>query len=212
MSQEILISLLLIALLLPLLGAIALRLTRQRLDERVRLALAVVIFGAAFGAVLVLARSDASSLRIAGLTVIQPIAAPVVETAALPTDASLPEEIVATPALQPPPAMIPLAPTAEPTATPEPTTEPTAEPTATPEPTVEPIVTPEPTAEPTATLAPTATPAPQARPRRYVVQPGDTLRAIAERNGVAVEALLRANNLTPAAADNLRIGQELIIP
>ncbi len=202
MSQEILISLLLIALLLPLLGAIALRLTRQRLDERVRLALAVVIFGAAFGAVLVLARSDASSLRIAGLTVIQPIAAPVVETPALPTDASLPEEIVATPALQPPPAMIPLAPTAEPT----------AEPTATPEPTAKPTATPEPTAEPTVTPEPTATPVPQARPQRYVVQPGDTLRAIAERNGVTVEALLRANNLTPAAADNLRIGQELIIP
>jgi LysM repeat protein len=45
-----------------------------------------------------------------------------------------------------------------------------------------------------------------------VVQPGDTLRTIAERNGVTVEALLRANNLTPAAADNLRVGQELIIP
>lgn len=209
MSQEILISLLLIALLLPLLGAIALRLTRQRLDERVRLALAVVVFGTAFGAVFILARSDAMSLRIAGLTVMQPIAAPTVDApASPPTDVPLLREIVATPTIQPALATATPAPTTEPTVT----LEPTAEPTAIPELTAEPTATLAPTAEPTATPAPTPTPAQQARPRRYVVQPGDTLRAIAERNGVTVEALLRANNLTPAAADNLRIGQELIIP
>jgi hypothetical protein len=198
MSQWTLLTLLLIALLLPLIGAIALRLTRQRLDERVRLTLAVVIFGAAFSAVFALARSNPSSLRIADLTIMQPIAAPVEAPALPPTDVPLPGEMIATPAMQPAPATITLAPTAEPTATPEPTTEPTA--------------TLEPTAAPTATPEPTATPAPLAGSRRYVVQPGDTLRGIAERNGVTVEALLRANNLTPAAADNLRIGQELIIP
>ncbi|NWG18821.1 MAG: LysM peptidoglycan-binding domain-containing protein, partial [Chloroflexi bacterium] len=78
----------------------------------------------------------------------------------------------------------------------------------TPEPTPLPTATPEPTPLPTATPAA----APQGAQRRYVVQPGDTLRLIAERNGVSVEALLRANNLTPAAADTLRVGQELIIP
>ncbi|MCS6841763.1 MAG: LysM peptidoglycan-binding domain-containing protein [Roseiflexus sp.] len=205
MSQWMVFSLLLTALLLPLIGAIALRLTRQRLNERVRLTLAVIIFGAAFSAVFVLARSDTSSLRIAGLTVMQPIAAPVVEAPSiLPTSVLSPEEITDTPAVQPAAA----------TATPESITmpEPTAAPKARPEPTAAPTATPEPTAAPTATPEPTATPTQQTGLRRYVVQPGDTLRAIAERNGVTVEALLRANNLTPAAADNLRIGQELIIP
>lgn len=202
MSQWMLLTLLLTALLLPLVGAMALRLTRQRLDERVRLTLAVVIFGAAFGTVFALARSNPSNLRIAGLTVMQPLAAPMVEAPIVsPTDVPLPEEITATPAVQPAPATATLEPTAEPTATPEPT----VAPSATPEPTAEP------TAAPSATPEPTATPVPQAG-RRYVVQPGDTLRSIAERNGVTVEALLRANNLTPAAADNLRVGQELIIP
>ncbi len=207
MSQWMLLILLLTALLLPLIGAIALRLTQQRLDERVRLTLAVVIFGAAFGAVFALARSDASSLRIAGFTVMQPISAPVEAPALLPTDIPLPEEIAATPTVQSAPTVTP-EPTTAPTVTPEPTTAPTV----TPEPTTAPTVTPEPTTAPTVTPEPTATPAPQAGPRRYVVQSGDTLRTIAERNGVSVEALLRANNLTPAAADNLRIGQELIIP
>ncbi|MGB9750704.1 LysM peptidoglycan-binding domain-containing protein [Roseiflexus castenholzii] len=203
MSQWMLLTLLLTALLLPLVGAMALRLTRQRLDERVRLTLAVVIFGAAFSAVFALARSNPSNLRIAGLTVMQPIAAPMVEAPVVsPTDVPPPEEVTATPAVQPAPAAATLEATAEPTATPEPT----AAPSATPEPTAEP------TAAPSATPEPTATPIPQAGLRRYVVQPGDTLRGIAERNGVTVEALLRANNLTPAAADNLRVGQELIIP
>jgi len=162
-----LFALIVVALVLPFIGAIALRLTRQRLEERGRLALAIVVFGVAFGAAFVLARSNISSLRIAGLTVMQPIAPPIA------------------PASRPPA----IAPTVN---------VPPVTPTATPEPTVTP--------EPTATLAP------QSGSRRYVVQPGDTLRAIAERNGVTVEALLRANNLTPAAADNLRVGQELIIP
>ncbi|HEU5087482.1 MAG TPA: LysM peptidoglycan-binding domain-containing protein, partial [Roseiflexaceae bacterium] len=56
-----------------------------------------------------------------------------------------------------------------------------------------------------------ATPAPAAE-RRYTVQPGDTLRSIAEQFNVSVAALLEANDLTPAQADNLRPGQELIIP
>ncbi len=206
MSQWMLLTLLLIALLLPLIGAVALRLTRQRLDERVRMALAVVVFGTAFGAVFALARSNTFSLRIAGLTVMQPIAAPVEASALPPTGVPLLEEVAVTPAVQPTPVNATPELTVEPTATPEPT----AEPTATPEPTAEPTATPEPTAEPTA--APTATAVPPAGRRRYVVQPGDTLRTIAERNGVTVEALLRANNLTPAAADTLRIGQELIIP
>jgi hypothetical protein len=77
MPQWMLFALLVVALVLPFIGAIALRLTRQRLDERARLALAIIVFGAAFGAVFVLARSDISSLQLAGLTVMQPMAPPV---------------------------------------------------------------------------------------------------------------------------------------
>ncbi|MFN3372976.1 MAG: LysM peptidoglycan-binding domain-containing protein, partial [Chloroflexus sp.] len=87
--------------------------------------------------------------------------------------------------------------------------------TATPEPT--PTPEPPPTPEPTPTLEPTPEPTPTpelpaAGPRRYTVQAGDTLRAIAERFGVTIEAILQANNLTPAQGDNLRVGQELVIP
>ena len=92
------------------------------------------------------------------------------------------------------------------TPTSEPTPEPTPEPTATPTP--EPTLAPTP--EPTATPEP-PTPAP-AGPRTYTVQPGDTLRSIAESFGVSVAALLDANDLSAEEADNLRIGQELVIP
>ena len=44
----------------------------------------------------------------------------------------------------------------------------------------------------------------------YVVQPGDTLGAIADEFGVTVQELIDANGLTNP--DVLRVGQELIIP
>ena len=95
---------------------------------------------------------------------------------------------------------------------------PTASATATR--TATPSNTPTFTATPSATVTPsvTATPSPAAtatatpRPRTYVVRAGDTLRSIAERFDISVAALLRANNLTPAQADALRQGRELIIP
>ncbi len=46
--------------------------------------------------------------------------------------------------------------------------------------------------------------------QKYVVQPGDTLVAIAEEFGVTVQELIDANRLTNP--DVLRVGQELIIP
>jgi LysM repeat protein len=45
---------------------------------------------------------------------------------------------------------------------------------------------------------------------RYVVQPGDTLFAIALRRGVTLQALLTANGISET--DILRIGQELVVP
>lgn len=44
----------------------------------------------------------------------------------------------------------------------------------------------------------------------YEVQPGDTLSVIAERFGVSIEAISRANNITDV--DEIKPGQELVIP
>jgi LysM repeat protein len=221
MTQLLVLVLLVCALVLPVLGAVALRVLAPRLPEgRLTLA-AALIFGLAAASVLVLARGDVSRIQVAGLTVLLPVSAPAEGEVVLPpglegltpvpdptddehADHGEPTvEPTAEPVMTEAPAM---EPTAEATATPEPTAtaEPTAPPTATPAP---PTATPEPpTPEP-----PTATPEP-AGPRSYTVQPGDTLRSIAEQFGVSVADLLSANDLTPAEADSIRPGQELVVP
>lgn len=56
-----------------------------------------------------------------------------------------------------------------------------------------------------------ATPAPAPpEPRRYTVQPGNTLSVIAGQFGVGVDEIVAANNLPNA--ESLQIGQELVIP
>ncbi len=47
-------------------------------------------------------------------------------------------------------------------------------------------------------------------PSVYTVQPGDTLGAIAEQNGVTVEALVQANSIANASV--IRVGQRIAIP
>ena len=59
---------------------------------------------------------------------------------------------------------------------------------------------------------PANAPRPTAVVRRYVVEPGDTLRGIAAQFDVTVDALLRFNGLTPAEGDQIRPGQTLLIP
>lgn len=59
---------------------------------------------------------------------------------------------------------------------------------------------------------PTTEATPEGELRTYVVQPGDTLREIAEQFDTTVQELIEANNLTLEQADSLQIGQELIIP
>lgn len=59
---------------------------------------------------------------------------------------------------------------------------------------------------------PTAEPTPTPSQRTYTVQAGDTLFRIAAQFDVSVEDIIRANNLSAAQADNLTVGQELIIP
>jgi LysM repeat protein len=72
---------------------------------------------------------------------------------------------------------------------------------------------PEQPADTPAPEQPADTPAPeQPATTTHTVQPGDTLAAIAEQYGITTSALMEANNLTPAQANSLQVGQELIIP
>jgi LysM repeat protein len=62
---------------------------------------------------------------------------------------------------------------------------------------------------PPAALADTV-PGASTRPRRYVVQPGDSVQAIAIQNGLRPATLESVNDLDPA--DQLLPGRELVIP
>jgi LysM repeat protein len=196
MSQSLVFILLLLALVLPVLGAIVLRFLAPRLSQLQLYAAALLVFGTAIASVLLLARANVASIRVGELSLLLPAAAPAEE--ALPT-ARTDDQWVAPPTAvqQPTPGVLPTeaSPTASPSAAP--TEAPTVALTMTPEP---------PTSAP-----PTTAPTPPAR-RTYVVQRGDTLRSIAEQFGVSVQALLDANKLTAAQADSLRVGQELVIP
>ncbi len=48
--------------------------------------------------------------------------------------------------------------------------------------------------------------------RPYRIESGDTLHHIARKHGVSLQALMKANNLTPESADKLRAGSTIIIP
>jgi LysM repeat protein len=210
MSQILIYLLLVCALVLPVAGALALRLLSNRLQLTQLYGAAGAILAVALVSLLLLARSDVPNLQIGGLSLLLPVAAP--EDSDLPPIADLPTAMLpaetSAPAAAPTgtfaPAATSIPPTAAPTepvaATIEPTTEP---PTPTPEP---------PTATPEPSPAPTEPPAAPAGPRTYTVQSGDTLRSIAEQFNVSVQALIDANSLTAEQADSLRVGQELVIP
>jgi LysM repeat protein len=205
MTQSLIFTLLALALVLPVLGAVGLRLLAPHITMAQLYGAAGLIFAVAFGSVLLLARADVSSIQIGQLSLLLPAAGSAGE----------------------PPAIVGQTPSGEATSRPaEPTEAPTGAPARTATPAASATVaatataaataTPEPpaTPEPTATATPeppTETAQPTGR-RTYVVQPGDTLRAIAEQFDVTVQALLEANNLTPEQADSLRPGQELVIP
>jgi len=204
MSQSLVYILLLFALVLPVLGAILLRVLSARLSPAQLYGAAGSIFTVVLVSVFLLARSDVPSLQIGALSVLLPVSAPedisvAVPLAELPTSGATLEEPTAMAA---PTLGSESAPSAA-AATSAPTEAPTLAPTATPEPTKAPTAAP--------TVAPTAAP-PPSEPRKYTVQPGDTLRAIAEKYNVSVTALVEANKLTPEEADSLRVGQELVIP
>jgi LysM repeat protein len=207
MPEPLVYLLLAMALLLPVVGAVALRLIGARLGARGLAITAATLFGVAIASALILSRSDVGALRIGDVSLLLPGTRPGVSFA-LPADIPLNDT----------PVDVPATPPVLPTLTPRPSATATA--TSTPPLSETPTVTPEPataTPEPaTATpVPPTAAPVPPAPPpatRRYTVAAGDSLRGIAEKFGVTVDALLKANNLTKAQGDALRVGQELVIP
>lgn len=183
-------------LALPTLGAIAARLIGRWAGSRAVTLVATLGVAGAVACLLAL-RAMPQAAAAEQLGVFLPSNAIVVPRAAyinVPTAA--PAVAVA------PPSATPLS-----IATPRPT------PTATPS-TATPTITR--TAPPTEAPAPTEAPPPTAEartsPRRYVIESGDTLRSIANRFDVSVEALLRYNGLTPEEGDTLSVGQEIFIP
>ncbi len=233
MPQILVYLLLLLALVVPVPAAIALRLLRNRLSDSQVVSIAAAIFGVAILSVIILARGDVTRLQVGSLTLLLPVTGsggsvagriePLPFNGAPDTDVFSPTTPLspglalapttpATPTLTVPPAETPTAtPVITPTATPviTPTATPVITPTATPVITPTEVVTPTPTLEPTEAPPPAEAPAPA---RTYVVESGDTFRGIAAQFEVTVEALLAANDMTPADGDAIYPGQELIIP
>jgi LysM repeat protein len=222
MSQSLVFTLLLSALVLPVLGAVVLRLLSPRVTLAQLYGTAALIFVVAGGSVVALALSDIPSLQIGNLSILLPITAPDDRdlAEALPPNAQIPQQnsqqptsAISTTAALPATSQATLAETetlsatatSVPTATIAPaTTAPTEAPTEAP------TATPEPTVVPPTPVPPTSAPA--AERRKYTVQPGDTLLSIAKKFDTTVQALIDANKLTSKQADALRIGQELVIP
>lgn len=203
--EQLTILLLLGVLLLPVLGAIASRLIGRGAITRASRVVGIAGFAGAIACLIGLRQMPIDTASLGQLAIFLPS-----DTIAIPRDAFI--EMPSAPAI----AAIP-DPTAtvrvQPTRTTAPTAAPTAAPTSTP--TAEPTDTAIP--EPTSTTAPTEAPPEPASPpvaevRRYVVQEGDTLRAIAEQFDVTVDAIIRYNGLTEEEADSLQLDQELLIP
>lgn len=77
-------------------------------------------------------------------------------------------------------------------------------------PTTQSAATGAPTGQATSSAGEMATDTPPAQPQSYVVQPGDTLSAIAEKYEVPLADLMTVNGLTNQ--DFIQVGQPLIIP
>src|SRR6476661_8821037 len=76
MSQPLIITLLLLALVLPILGAVVLRLLTPRLAPVQLGGAATLLLGVVVASVLLLARSDIPSLQIGNLSILLPVTAP----------------------------------------------------------------------------------------------------------------------------------------
>lgn len=241
MSQTVITILLAIALILPFIGALVLRVFRNILPPNVAAVFGAIVAVLVVSAVLSLSSINIGSFRIANMTLLLPVASSVNR----PVDTSA-EPIVDESTTDQEPTDIP-----EVTITPEPIIEPTAEtavltPTigleegigitdtttltdttvltdtiaageATPEPTSAPaataaVRTPEPTSE-SSDVEPTLIPAPTEPVglRVYAVEAGDSLGSIADKFNVTTKQIMAVNPYLQNP-DALLVGQELNIP
>lgn len=189
-------------LLLPTIGALIARAIEHRSGARAVKLIGALGFAGAVACLAALQWRPIDEATLGRLNIFLPSSDVVVAQASfveIPT--VVPTQIAA------PSATPTVARTSTPTVgTATPTSEPT--PTTPPPPTeIPPTEAPAPTEAP-----PPPTEAPAAGPRRYIVESGDTLRGIAERFNVSVGAILRYNGLSEEDGDNLRPGQELLIP
>jgi LysM repeat protein len=234
MSQVLVYTLLVCALIVPVLGVLALRfLLGDRLSEVQLVRGAAAFFLLAIVSVLVLAFSNVEKLSVGNLELLLPFTGPVSATQPEPAMPVTPPELPPVTVAPPPtlPAVVtstPVTPTVTASVDVTATATEAASATAISDGTATATATPSATATAastaTATAAPpSATPEPpgatpepeppaEPEPRTYTVEPGDTLRSIAAQFDVSVEALLEVNDLTPEEADALRVGQELVIP
>ncbi|MEY2845161.1 MAG: hypothetical protein RL076_707 [Chloroflexota bacterium] len=226
MAQDFVSILLIIALILPFAGAMVIRVLSRMLSPRTTIIVAALTAVVIVSAVLSLASVSISSLRIANLTLLLPVAPSVDRSGDFASDMideELIEEGTATPV---PEVTITPIPTMLPTVVVSDTTLLTDTLTLTDTTILSDTLTLTDTtilsdsttltdttalASPTpeATIAPTTAPATSGR--KYTVQPGDSLQAIAAQFNVTVKQILTAN---PALQnpDNLFAGQELNIP
>ncbi|MFM2033044.1 MAG: LysM domain [Chloroflexota bacterium] len=239
MSQTIITILLVIALLLPFVGALLLRVLRNILPTNVAAVLGAILAVLVVGAVLSLSSINIGSFRIGNLTLLLPVASSVnrpVDTSVEPISSEpvdgVPTDIPEV-TITPEPILIETPPTDVVTPTVEidpnvPVTDTTTltdttvltdtlDPNATPEPTAasaEATAVPEPTAAPASAVA-TATliPAPTEPVglRVYAVEAGDSLGSIAEKFNVSVKQIMAVNPYLQNP-DALLVGQELNIP
>jgi LysM repeat protein len=77
-------------------------------------------------------------------------------------------------------------------------------------PTIAPTLAPTIAPTPPPTSVPTASPTPEPTPLTYVVKAGDNLTAIANKYGVTVAAIMKANKIKDA--NLIQKGQKLVIP
>ncbi len=198
-------------LLLPLTGAVLARLAGRWWGQSATRLIGGGGFAGAIICLLLLQRAPLDQAALGRLAIFLPSGNVVVSPDALVQLPTIVPTTLSTPSQTPTPAPTTPA-TATPTALPTATPIPTATPTAVPSPTEAP---PPPTDAPPPTEVPPPPPTEAPRPaqaRRYIVESGDTLRGIASRFGVSVEAILRYNGLSAEEGDSLSVGQEIFIP
>lgn len=233
MSQLLIFGLLAGALIVPVLGAVLLRLLADRLPDSFINGGGIVLFAIAIASVLVLVNSQVTSLSVGGLTLLLPLSDPVAQSAVnqppidrqdtpiessgtITTTRPLLDDLDATAVVT---ATDRFTTTSTITSTATSTITPTTTSTATI--TAPAATTPTQVLPATEPLTPTTAPAPEeptelppesAEPQTYTLQPGDALFDIAAQFNVSVEQLLTANNLTEDDAQRLQPGDEIIIP